>query len=280
MRNELTLSLAALAVALLAVPADAEAQRRRRVDAPAPTAAWVSIATEGGTCLDLHPADDGPDGARVVFRRCDGGPTQLWRFERGMLVSAGGGCLDVRGEERGQEGARVHTWSCHGASNQQWRARPDGSLTSGAGGCLDVEGGAIRTDGARAIRWTCHGGANQRFRVIPAAPVTPRMVHVDTGPRALDDAAFDALLGRVRAASFSSERVATVGDAARGGFFTSAQVASLVSEMSFSSERIQVVELLAPRLVDPSDGARIIDRMSFSSERTRTREILARHAPR
>jgi hypothetical protein len=274
MRNTSTLLLAAFGVALLALPSTADAQRRRRADGPDPVAAWVTIATTGGTCLDLHAADHGPQGARVVFRPCDGAPSQLWRFERGTLVSAMGGCLDLRADDLGQQGARLHTWSCHGAPSQQWLARADGSITSGAGGCLDVDGGAVSRDGARAIRWACHGGENQRFRVLSSAP---RPQRADAGPRALDDAAFDALIARVRAASFSADRVATVADAARGHRFTGAQVATIVSEMSFSAERIQALELLAPRLVDARDSALIIDSMSFSSERARAREILAAH---
>lgn len=62
---------------------------------------------------------------------------------------------------------------------------------------------------------------------------------------------------------------------------TAAQMRSVLAAMSFSSERVTVLELLVPRMVDRRNGAVILDALSFSSERERAQQLLAqprRHA--
>ncbi len=274
------LAVLTLAAAFVLSPAESEAQRRR------PTTEWFSIVNEAGLCLDVHGEDVGRDGARVHMWPCHGGPNQLWRLDRGMLLSASGGCLDVHGEDVGRPGARVQMWSCHGASNQQWMLQPNAALSSPSGGCLDIEGGAVRTAGTRVITWTCHGALNQRFALRAAPPPTPRVPAngAGVGPPSrrsaplIDAPAFEALLLRVRAAPFSSDKGAAVQDAARWHWFTAEQIARIVGELAFSSDRTQAIEILAPRLVDPQNGAVILDRLTFSSERDGARATLSRRA--
>lgn len=270
------LAVLTLAAAFVLSPAESEAQRR-----PPATTQWFSIVNEAGLCLDVHGEDLGRDGARVQMWPCHGGPNQLWRFDRGMLLSASGGCLDVHGDDVGRPGGRVQMWSCHGASNQQWMVQPNDALTSSSGGCLDIEGGAVHTAGTRVIMWTCHGAVNQRFalRAAPAAlpSPTPR-VAFHRGAASIDAPAFEALLVRVRGAPFSSEKLAAVQDAARWHWFTAEQIARIVGELAFSPDRTQAIEILAPRLVDPQNGAVILDRLTFSSERDSARATLSRHA--
>lgn len=270
------LAVLTLAAAFVLSPAESEAQRRLH------TTEWFSIVNEAGLCLDVHGEDVGRDGARVHMWPCHGGPNQLWRLDRGMLLSASGGCLDVHGEDVGRPGARVQMWSCHGASNQQWMSQPNAALSSPSGDCLDIEGGAVHTAGTRVIMWTCHGAVNQRFalRAAPAAapPPTPGVAFHRGAPAPIDAPTFEALLLRVRAAPFSSDKGAAVQDAARWHWFTAEQIARIVGELAFSSDRTQAIEILAPRLVDPQNGAVILDRLTFSSERDSARATLSRHA--
>lgn len=268
-----------LAAALTA--SDADAQRRRVRHRGSPD--WFTIVSEGGLCLDVHGAEAGRDGARVQMWTCHGGPNQLWRFEGATLVSAAGGCLDVHGGDLQQRSsarplARVTTYACHGRTNQRWRPSPDGALVSDAGGCLDVEGGAIHQVGQRVISWPCHGGANQRFRIVPATPPSPPppRPQVVLAPHAMDDASFAAFVQRIRAASFSADRVAVVRATAPHAWLTAAQIRAVLAEMSFSSERIEVLDLLVPRMVDRHNGAAIFEALPFSSERAHAERLLAR----
>lgn len=263
---------AVLSLAFFALPSQSDAQGRR----PGSPGGWVSIVSAGGLCLDVHGDDVGRENARVILYPCHGGTNQQWRLERGRVVSAAGGCLDVLGGP--WDAVPLGTRSCNNTPSQQWRLLRNGGLRSEVGRCLDVESGAMSTSGARAVLWACHDGPTQRFRMGgPAArpEPPPRRPPVVRGPRAMDPSSFDALLARVRAASFSSERVAVVGDAA-SAWFTAAQIATLVRAMTFSSERIRVVELLAPRLIDRDNVGPIIDAMTFASERDNARTILAR----
>ncbi len=280
-----TIALAALSLVLgLSLAVSSADAQRRRPGRGAHLSGWFTVVSEGGLCLEVHGAEAGRDGARVQMWTCHGGPNQLWRFERGTLVSASGGCLDVHGGDlanRHVNGplARLHTWSCHGNVNQQWRIDPGASaLVSAAGGCLDVEAGAIHQVGQRAISWTCHGQVNQRFRLQPVVrrgPPGPPPHVVAAPPAAMDDASFAAFLERIRGASFSSDRVGVVRVTAPHAWLTAAQIRTVLSAMSFSSERVEVLELLVPRMVDRQNGAAILDALSFSSERDRAQQLLA-----
>lgn len=95
----------------------------------------------------------------------------------------------------------------------------------------------------------------------------------------MDEPSFAALLGRVHAASFSSDRIGVVQMAAPHSLFTADQARRLVAAMTFSSERTQVVDLVVPRLVDPENGWMIADAMTFASERFHVQRVLASAAP-
>lgn len=92
----------------------------------------------------------------------------------------------------------------------------------------------------------------------------------------MDDASFEGFIQRIQSASFSSDRVGVVAVTAPHAYFTAAQIARVISVMSFSSERTDVLDLLVPRLVDRHNGAIIVESLTFSSERDHARALLAR----
>ncbi|MCZ7681914.1 MAG: ricin-type beta-trefoil lectin domain protein [Sandaracinaceae bacterium] len=287
MRATVVLASLSLVLGLSLATSSADAQRRRP-GRGAHLSGWFTVVSEGGLCLEVHGGEAGRDGARVQMWTCHGGANQLWRFERGTLVSAAGGCLDVHGGDlanRHVNGplARVHTWSCHGNVNQQWRIDPGASaLVSAAGGCLDVEAGAIHQVGQRAISWTCHGQVNQRFRLQPVIRRGPPGLAA-TRRRRPARRHGRRLLRRLPRAH--PRRVLLV-RSRRGrprhrphAWLTAAQIRTVLSAMSFSSERVEVLELLVPRMVDRQNGAAILDALSFSSERDRAQQLLAQAPP-
>src|SRR4051794_2453040 len=108
MRNSGYSLCGAVIAAILCVAPAAQAQRRGPV-----------LLRSGNKCLDVNGPQVQTNGARVQIWDCHGGPNQLWRFERGRIVSvANGRCLDVHGPDAGFNGARVQTWDCNGAPNQ------------------------------------------------------------------------------------------------------------------------------------------------------------------
>lgn len=123
-----------------------------------------------------------------------------------------------------------------------------------------------------------HADAQRRHRHPPRGQ--PEWFTNAAAPQVMDGPSFEALIQRIQNASFSSDRVAVVTDAAPYAWFSAAQIARIIGQMSFSSERTQVVDVLAPRLVDRQNGGVIIDSLTFSSERDHAREVLARFAPR
>lgn len=91
---------------------------------------------------------------------------------------------------------------------------------------------------------------------------------------AMDDQSFDALLGQIAGASFSSGRLGVLQLAAQWNHFSVAQLKRIISLMWFSSERIGAVELVAPRLVDRQNVFLLNDAFPFTSEAEQAYRIL------
>ena len=91
---------------------------------------------------------------------------------------------------------------------------------------------------------------------------------------------FTVLQDQVQDASFSSEKFSVIQLATRTSTFTAAQIKELISEISFASDQIEALEMLAPRLEDPSRSFMILEAFSFQSSKTEAQEILTRLAPK
>ena len=63
--------------------------------------------------------------------------------------------------------------------------------------------------------------------------------------------------------------------AARGGRFTCAQCATLMDQFTFTHDKLQVVKLVAPRLIDPRNSNVIMSRLSFDSDRKKAADYIA-----
>lgn len=86
---------------------------------------------------------------------------------------------------------------------------------------------------------------------------------------------FDAFLARIRASPFTSDRVALITQASMHNHFLVHQLRSVIVELTFSSERVRTLELMAPRVLDPENAFLVTDALVFSSERDRAMELLA-----
>ena len=89
----------------------------------------------------------------------------------------------------------------------------------------------------------------------------------------MDSEEFAVFIAHLRAESFSSDRLSLVRTVAADNYFTTAQVATVIREMSFSSDRVDCAVLLYPRVVDQSDFYRTYSAFTFDSSK---REVQAR----
>lgn len=91
---------------------------------------------------------------------------------------------------------------------------------------------------------------------------------------------FQSLENQVESASFSSEKFSVIRLAAQRSTFTADQIKKLLSDISFASDQIEALEILAPRLEDPSRSFIILDSFTFQSTKSEAQEILTRLAPK
>lgn len=88
------------------------------------------------------------------------------------------------------------------------------------------------------------------------------------------EADFAALLSAIDEASFSEDKLGVVATAAQSNVFTVEQVGRLVDAMSFSGDKLKVVELLRGRLVDRQSAFKLLEHFTFSGDKQKAQALL------
>lgn len=94
-------------------------------------------------------------------------------------------------------------------------------------------------------------------------------------PRAMRDNDFSLVYKVVKNASFDKNKIEIIQVACIGNSFSSKQCARLLSLLSFDDNRIEALEIIAPRMIENEYYNKIIKQFSFSSNRKKA-EILMR----
>lgn len=108
----------------------------------------------------------------------------------------------------------------------------------------------------------------------------PAVVHtrppnrVVVGGRAMDAGSFASLRRSVAAHSFGSEKLKVISTAAGTNWFEVSQVRVLIDSLSYSSEKLQALRLLWPRVVDRANGFQLYEAFPFQSDRREAQKIL------
>lgn len=92
--------------------------------------------------------------------------------------------------------------------------------------------------------------------------------------RSLSNEAFDILYGKVKNASFDSNRLDLIEVAALGGYFSCGQCARLISMFSFSDGKMKALTFLAPHITDPQNASDIYRVFTFGSDRDKAAEVM------
>ncbi|MFT5683546.1 MAG: hypothetical protein ACI8RZ_004478 [Myxococcota bacterium] len=79
--------------------------------------------------------------------------------------------------------------------------------------------------------------------------------------------------GAVAAESFSDDQLAVLQAASHGRRFTAAQVMTLMSQFSFSDDRIDAAVMLYPQVVDPQNWYTVYGALTFSSDKAKLRQL-------
>ena len=90
----------------------------------------------------------------------------------------------------------------------------------------------------------------------------------------LSDETFSILYNKVKKASFDANKFDLIEVASLGCNYSCQQVVRMMKIFSFSDERLKVLKLMAPRIVDVQNAANIYQLFSFDSEKQKAGEIL------
>ena len=96
------------------------------------------------------------------------------------------------------------------------------------------------------------------------------------GARVMNEKDFSMMYEIVKKSSFDNNKIDIIRVACIGSYFNSKQCARLLSLFSFSNSKLEVLEVVAPRLLNIDDFDRILEDFSFSSDREKAIKILAR----
>lgn len=102
----------------------------------------------------------------------------------------------------------------------------------------------------------------------PPAPPSPAV-------SAIAEQRLRDILSAVSRESFSSEKLRVLETASRGDYFLVSQVARAVDQFSFSADRLSVVRMLWPRVLDRQNGYQLNGSFSFSGDKQELQRIIS-----
>ncbi|OJH35912.1 DUF4476 domain-containing protein [Cystobacter ferrugineus] len=102
----------------------------------------------------------------------------------------------------------------------------------------------------------------------PPAPPSPAV-------SAVSEQRLRDILNAVSRESFSSEKLRVLETASRGDYFLVSQVARAVDQFSFSADRLSVVRMLWPRVLDRQNGYQLNGSFSFSNDKQELQRIIS-----
>jgi len=256
----------------------------------------VNVAN--GRCLDLHGPDAGFNGGRVQTVACSNAPNQQWELEQGrLLVRVDGRCLLAgrahgagEGDRRGAWSSAM-TWDC-GAQGASWQALPPPAPIAPPPPVVapprvrDLEAGPLFNQGeaerkcpavCAPARWsgrwvTTVPGRMSVCGCVDEAPPAPAVL--PGGPMA--EGRFGELVRLLESEAFPANALHTLEMVARDHRFDTDQVRRLFGPFPFGRDRLRVLEIALPRLVDRPDAYRLIDAFDFDSEKAEARRLVDR----
>jgi Domain of unknown function (DUF4476) len=106
--------------------------------------------------------------------------------------------------------------------------------------------------------------------VAPPPPPPPPVV------RPMEEGAFAQLLQAIKREPFAGNQVSVLTQAAGYNNFVVEQVARVLTLFSFDDGRLQALQVLQPRILDPQNGFKLTALFTFEESKQRARDILMR----
>ncbi len=96
---------------------------------------------------------------------------------------------------------------------------------------------------------------------------------------AMGDADFENLLGSVRKKRFTSDKLSQINSASKSNYFTLKQLVGLIGLFNKidSTNRIKVIGMVYPRVIDKKGGYQLLDYFNFSSDKDKVKRIVDKY---
>jgi len=94
-------------------------------------------------------------------------------------------------------------------------------------------------------------------------------------PKAMSDSEFNKLLANVEDESFDDDQTSVVRIASKSKYFTINQLTRLLPNFSFSDSKINIVQIVYPKIVDKDNSHNLIKAFTFSSDKQRVEQIIS-----
>jgi len=126
-----------------------------------------------------------------------------------------------------------------------------------------------------------YGYANRRSNgrhrqaIVKKKKVIIKKKKVVKTTKAMSNRRFKAFLENLNDQSFESERSSVISLVAKRNHFNCAQVRQVIKALDFSSERLNALRTMAPKIVDLEDSHTILSAFTFNSEKSKARSILS-----
>jgi len=111
---------------------------------------------------------------------------------------------------------------------------------------------------------------------FPGPPPGMTIVEEEPLPEPMAEDSLQTLEATINNQTFPDDKVGVLQQAAGYSFFTVQQVQRLLSQFTFSSNKVDALKLLAPQIIDPENGYQLMDAFFHSSDKEEARLILGR----
>ena len=127
---------------------------------------------------------------------------------------------------------------------------------------------------AAAPQRPSYGHSNRRSHTRHKQTVIKKKKVVKVS-KAMSSPRFKAFLDDLEDQSFESERSSVISLVAKRNHFNCSQVRQVIKALDFSSERLNALRTMAPKIVDLEDSHTILSAFTFDSEKSKARSILS-----
>ncbi|HCY74556.1 MAG TPA: hypothetical protein DHV28_01425 [Ignavibacteriales bacterium] len=112
----------------------------------------------------------------------------------------------------------------------------------------------------------------ESYDLLNSIPTEENEEYIDNKPISSED--FIGLLQSIQNESFAEDKLGVVSIASKYHYFLVDQVLRIIDEFSFSSNKIEIIKLVYPNVIDKENSHKLISAFTFSSDKDKVREII------